>query len=113
MISVRQERQKDHEPQRNHLCRYYEDCLETAAMKNLPELPCRGCEHEQDQGGKQKFRDYIEGSWALLYALFHRHRKETERESIHTLLATYYPPSVDYVSENNKFADQSCDSSEE
>jgi len=106
---VRREKRKDLEPQRNHFCPYYEDCLEAAAMKNLPELPCRGCEHEQDQSGRQKFRDYIEGSWALIHALFYPRRKESEEESAQTLLARYYPSPGNHGPENYEFPERSCE----
>jgi hypothetical protein len=110
---MHQEKPKDLEPQRNHLCRYYEDCLETAAIKNLPGLPCQGCKHEQDQGGRQNFRDYVEGSWALIHALFYPRKKESEGENTKTLLEMYCSSPVDYDPENNEFPERSCKSPEE
>ena len=95
VLSVQTEKKKDFAPQRNHFCRSYEECLEKAALENLPELPCHGCQYEYDQGGRKNFRDYIEGSWALLGALFYPANREPELTGAKDLLQKYCTPSLE------------------
>jgi len=104
---------KEPGPQRNHLCRHYDDCLEAAAMKNLAELPCRGCEHENDQAGAKKFLNYIDGSWALLRALFYPRNKKPQENRAHRLFLLDWPPPVDDEHETHDSVERLHKSSEE
>jgi hypothetical protein len=110
---MRDKKIKELLPQRNHLCLHYENCLEAAAIKNLSELQCRGCQYEHDQSGRQKFRDYIEGSWALLQALFYPHNKQPEEDRAYNLLMKYYSPSADIETANYGITERSPESDEE
>jgi len=107
------EKREAPETQRNHLCRYYDVCLEKAAMKNLPELPCRGCQYENDQGGREKFQNYLDGCWTLLRVLFYPCNKKPEENREQRLLLFDYPPPVDGESETDESEKRARKSSEE
>jgi len=106
------EKKKEVAPQRNHFCRSYEECLEKAAMENLPELPCHGCRYEHDQDGRKRFRDYIDGSWALLGALFYPEDKEPEVTGAKDLLQKYCSSPSDDKSEGHSHSVRAVGSDE-
>lgn len=57
------------EPQRNPFCRHYDDCLTKAAIKGLREVPCSGCEFQNDRSGKPSIETYEQDGacWELFF----------------------------------------------